>query len=71
MQKILFEISEGQRKLGFVRKKVTCEIHTLPLAIPSPSTKEKKKKSQREFKKFLEMVGWCHLWIPNFGRIGT
>ncbi|GAB0208109.1 protein NYNRIN-like [Grus japonensis] len=48
-----FEISQGQRQLGNKRKEAICQI-------PEPN-------SPKELRAFLGMVGWCRLWILNYG----
>ncbi|GAB0207993.1 protein NYNRIN-like [Grus japonensis] len=48
-----FEISQGQRQLGNERKEAICQI-------PEPN-------SPKELKAFLGMIGWCRLWILNYG----
>ncbi|KFR12090.1 hypothetical protein N306_09726, partial [Opisthocomus hoazin] len=48
-----FEISQGQRQLGNERKEAICQI-------PEPN-------SPKEQRAFLGMIGWCRLWIPNYG----
>ncbi|GAB0202535.1 protein NYNRIN-like [Grus japonensis] len=48
-----FEISQGQRQLGNERKEAICQI-------PEPN-------SPKELRAFLGMVGWCRLWILNYG----
>ncbi|XP_051627156.1 uncharacterized protein LOC127462542 [Manacus candei] len=47
------EISQGVRRLGTNRIQAIC-------AIPVP-------RNNQELRSFLGMVGWCRLWIPNFG----
>ncbi|XP_050842263.1 uncharacterized protein LOC127060962 [Serinus canaria] len=49
------EIIQGQRRLGINRVEAIC-------AIPLP-------RSHQELRSFLGMVGWCRLWIPNFGLL--
>ncbi|KFZ57724.1 hypothetical protein N338_03563, partial [Podiceps cristatus] len=48
-----FEISQGQRQLGTERKEAICQI-------PEPS-------SLKDMRSFLGMIGWCRLWILNYG----
>ncbi|GAB0210004.1 protein NYNRIN-like [Grus japonensis] len=48
-----FEISQGQRQLGNERKEAICQI-------PEPN-------SPKELRAFLGMIGWCRLWILNYG----
>ncbi|GAB0205208.1 protein NYNRIN-like [Grus japonensis] len=48
-----FEISQGQRRLGNERKEAICQI-------PEPN-------SPKELRAFLGMIGWCRLWILNYG----
>ncbi|XP_027528989.1 uncharacterized protein LOC113962435, partial [Neopelma chrysocephalum] len=55
-QKVIYlgcEISQGVRRLGTNRIQAIC-------AIPVP-------RNNQELRSFLGMVGWCRLWIPNFG----
>ncbi|KAM6306915.1 LOW QUALITY PROTEIN: DENN domain-containing protein 2A-like [Podargus strigoides] len=47
------EITKGQRKLGVNRIETIC-------AIPLP-------RNHQELRSFLGMIGWCRLWIPDFG----
>lgn len=47
------EISQGVRKLGVNRIQAICTI-------PTP-------RNPQELRSFLGMVGWCRLWIPEFG----
>ncbi|RMB97595.1 hypothetical protein DUI87_25959 [Hirundo rustica rustica] len=49
------EISKGVRKLGTNRIAAIC-------AIPVP-------RNHQELRSFLGMVGWCRLWILNFGLL--
>ncbi|RMC09875.1 hypothetical protein DUI87_13662 [Hirundo rustica rustica] len=49
------EITQGQRRLGVNRVEAIC-------AIPLP-------RNHQELRSFLGMVGWCRLWILNFGLI--
>ncbi|RMC21081.1 hypothetical protein DUI87_01938 [Hirundo rustica rustica] len=49
------EISKGVRKLGTNRIVAIC-------AIPVP-------RNHQELRSFLGMVGWCRLWILNFGLL--
>ncbi|XP_063276755.1 uncharacterized protein LOC134562979 isoform X1 [Prinia subflava] len=49
------EITQGQRKLGINRVEALC-------AIPQP-------RNHHELRSFLGMVGWCRLWILNFGLL--
>ncbi|RMC18923.1 hypothetical protein DUI87_03521 [Hirundo rustica rustica] len=49
------EISKGVRKLGTNRIAAIC-------AIPIP-------RNHQELRSFLGMVGWCRLWILNFGLL--
>lgn len=49
------EITQGQRQLGVNRIEAIC-------AIPLP-------RNQQELRSFLGMVGWCRLWILNFGLL--
>ncbi|GAB0209353.1 protein NYNRIN-like [Grus japonensis] len=48
-----FEISQGQRQLGNERKEAICQI-------PEPN-------SPKELRALLGMIGWCRLWILNYG----
>ncbi|KAK4821608.1 hypothetical protein QYF61_025185 [Mycteria americana] len=48
-----FEISQGQRQLGNERKEAIWHI-------PEPN-------SPKELRAFLGMIGWCRLWILNYG----
>lgn len=52
---LVFEIFEGQQKLGNDRKEVICRMPPL--------------QSKKELRGFLGMTGWCHLCIPNFDLI--
>ncbi|XP_027763227.1 uncharacterized protein LOC114070180 [Empidonax traillii] len=57
-QKVIYlgcEISQGVRRLGANRVKAIC-------AIPVP-------RNNQESRYFLGMVGWCRLWIPDFGLL--
>ncbi|RLV63093.1 hypothetical protein DV515_00018626, partial [Chloebia gouldiae] len=49
------ELAQGQRRLGTNRVEAICSI-------PLP-------RSHQELRSFLGMVGWCRLWILNFGLI--
>ncbi|XP_058715777.1 uncharacterized protein LOC131590004 [Poecile atricapillus] len=49
------EITQGQRRLGVNRVEAIC-------AIPLP-------RNHQELRSFLGMVGWCRLWILNFGLL--
>ncbi|XP_072774779.1 uncharacterized protein [Taeniopygia guttata] len=49
------ELTQGQRRLGTNRVEAVCSI-------PLP-------RSHQELRSFLGMVGWCRLWILNFGLI--
>ncbi|RLV63310.1 hypothetical protein DV515_00018401 [Chloebia gouldiae] len=49
------ELAQGQRHLGTNRVEAICSI-------PLP-------RSHQELRSFLGMVGWCRLWILNFGLI--
>ncbi|KAL9871155.1 uncharacterized protein GJ701_016870 [Geothlypis trichas] len=49
------EITQGQRRLGVNRIEAIC-------AIPLP-------RNHQELRSFLGMVGWCRLWIMNFGLL--
>ncbi|GAB0209500.1 protein NYNRIN-like [Grus japonensis] len=48
-----FEISQGQRQSGNKRKEAICQI-------PEPN-------SPKELRAFLGIIGWCRLWILNYG----
>ena len=50
-----FIISRGQGSLSLERKLVICQF-------ASP-------KAHRQLRGFLEMAGFCCMWIPNFGLI--
>ena len=50
-----FMISRGQHSLPQERKMVICQL-------ASPKT-------HMQLQGFLEMAGFCHIWIPNFGLI--
>lgn len=50
-----FTISQAKRSLGTERKEAICQI-------PEP-------RSVCELRTFLGMVGWCRLWIPNYGLL--
>ena len=50
-----FTISQGLRSLGTERKEAICQT-------PEPTLK-------RELRAFLGMVGWCRLWIMDYGLI--
>ncbi|KAJ7415099.1 Pol polyprotein [Willisornis vidua] len=55
-QKVIYlgcEISQGVRRLGTNRVQTIC-------AIPVP-------RNNHELRSFLGMIGWCRLWIPDFG----
>ncbi|XP_027763179.1 uncharacterized protein LOC114070137 [Empidonax traillii] len=57
-QKVIYlgcEISQGVRRLGTNRVKAIC-------AIPVP-------RNNQELRSFLGMIGWCRLWIPDFGLL--
>ncbi|XP_063252174.1 uncharacterized protein LOC134549951 [Prinia subflava] len=49
------EITQGQRKLGINRVEAICAIPQL--------------RNHHELRSFLGMVGWCRLWILNFGLL--
>ncbi|XP_062354551.1 uncharacterized protein LOC134047429 [Cinclus cinclus] len=49
------EITQGVRRLGANRIEAICTI-------PIP-------RNHQELRSFLGMVGWCRLWIPNFGLL--
>ncbi|XP_062348571.1 uncharacterized protein LOC134043853 [Cinclus cinclus] len=49
------EITQGVRRLGANRIEAICTI-------PIPQ-------NHQELRSFLGMVGWCRLWIPNFGLL--
>ncbi|KFQ70798.1 hypothetical protein N335_09699, partial [Phaethon lepturus] len=54
VQYLGFEISKGQRELGLERKEAICRI-----AVP---------KTKRQLRGlFLGIVGFCRIWMPNFG----
>ncbi|XP_009324031.1 PREDICTED: protein NYNRIN-like [Pygoscelis adeliae] len=48
-----FEILRGQRQLSNERKEAICQL-------PEP-------RNVHELRTFLGMVGWCRLWIANYG----
>ncbi|XP_050170131.1 uncharacterized protein LOC126639415 [Myiozetetes cayanensis] len=57
-QKVIYlgcEISQGVRRLGANRVQAIC-------AIPVP-------RNNQELRSFLGMIGWCRLWIPDFGLL--
>ncbi|XP_074424720.1 ubiquitin-conjugating enzyme E2 R2-like [Larus michahellis] len=46
---------KGEQSLGIERKEAICQI-------PEPNSKQ-------ELRAFLEMAGWCRLWITNFSLL--
>ncbi|GAB0207748.1 protein NYNRIN-like [Grus japonensis] len=50
-----FELLKGQRRLSTERKEAICQL-------PEPQ-------NAHELRTFLGIVGWCRLWIANYGLI--